>query len=373
MLGVFEGGVIPGISYYLSLFYRREELSFRIGIFISGAALSGSFGGLLAAGLSAIPSWGTSALPMHAWRNIFFIEGLLTVVIGALSVFVLPNGPHDARFLSQHDRVTGTQRVAIEQNERVGEKTNKHHLRGMFSINNINCAMLTFCGNVAVQSFSLFLPTILSALGWTNLKTQFYTVPPYTVATFWTIFITWLSDRTQQRGFCMAGSLVLAIVGYTMLITVHSANAKYGATFLAICGAFPTAPIVVSWVRIHFFNNHLPFTKMYYADRVEALNNASGTNARAVAAGFIFSFGYVGAIMSTWTYRTTDAPNYIQGHAIVLAFMCLGFVLSIFGALYARWENSMRDAGKRDGRLAGLDEDAANKLGYRHPKFRYMM
>jgi MFS family permease len=57
-LGLAEGGMMPGIAYTLSCFYRRRELLFRIGVFVSGASLSGAIGGLLATGLSSIPPMG---------------------------------------------------------------------------------------------------------------------------------------------------------------------------------------------------------------------------------------------------------------------------------------------------------------------------
>lgn len=64
--------MIPGVSFYLSNFFKRRELFFRVGIYISAASMGGAFGGLLAAGLSKIPTWGTEAMPIHTWRNIFF-------------------------------------------------------------------------------------------------------------------------------------------------------------------------------------------------------------------------------------------------------------------------------------------------------------
>ena len=54
-LGLFEGGMMPGITYYLSTWYRRHELALRIGIFVSAASLSGAFGGLLATAFLSIP------------------------------------------------------------------------------------------------------------------------------------------------------------------------------------------------------------------------------------------------------------------------------------------------------------------------------
>jgi MFS family permease len=32
-LGLAEGGLMPGIAYYLSSWYKRDELALRIGVF----------------------------------------------------------------------------------------------------------------------------------------------------------------------------------------------------------------------------------------------------------------------------------------------------------------------------------------------------
>jgi hypothetical protein len=45
-------GLFPGVNYYLSCWYKRGELGIRAAIFFSAAALAGSFGGLLAAGIA---------------------------------------------------------------------------------------------------------------------------------------------------------------------------------------------------------------------------------------------------------------------------------------------------------------------------------
>jgi len=53
-LGLCEGGMLGGMILYLSMFYRRHQLLYRIGLFYCAAPLSGAFGGLLATGLSKI-------------------------------------------------------------------------------------------------------------------------------------------------------------------------------------------------------------------------------------------------------------------------------------------------------------------------------
>jgi MFS family permease len=50
-LGLAEGGLLPGLTYYLSLWYPRQMQSKRIGVFIAAAAVAGAFGGILAYGI----------------------------------------------------------------------------------------------------------------------------------------------------------------------------------------------------------------------------------------------------------------------------------------------------------------------------------
>lgn len=70
-LGLSEGGLLPGIILYLSMFYRRHQLLYRIGLFYCAAPLSGAFGGLLAAGLSRIHT-----THYRGWPFIFCTQAL---------------------------------------------------------------------------------------------------------------------------------------------------------------------------------------------------------------------------------------------------------------------------------------------------------
>ena len=54
-LGMFEAGYFPGVSYYLTAFYKRSEHALRIAIFFSMATFAGAFGGLLAYGIGMFP------------------------------------------------------------------------------------------------------------------------------------------------------------------------------------------------------------------------------------------------------------------------------------------------------------------------------
>lgn len=67
LLGIFEAGMMPGIAYYLSRWYRRSELAFRLSLYIVMAPLAGAFGGLLASAILRLSHFGG----LHTWRMIF--------------------------------------------------------------------------------------------------------------------------------------------------------------------------------------------------------------------------------------------------------------------------------------------------------------
>src|SRR5689334_12467434 len=110
-------------AYYLSCFYRKNELLFRMGIYITGATMAGAFGGLLAAALSPIPTWGVASMKIHAWRNIFFFEGLFTLLIAGLGMLTLPSKPDACKFLTERDRWIAIERINREHKESAYEPT----------------------------------------------------------------------------------------------------------------------------------------------------------------------------------------------------------------------------------------------------------
>lgn len=71
VLGVFEAAMMPANILYLSRFYTRAELVWRICFFILSASLAGAFGGLLASGILILDSFAG----VTRWRMIFLIEG----------------------------------------------------------------------------------------------------------------------------------------------------------------------------------------------------------------------------------------------------------------------------------------------------------
>lgn len=108
-LGLCEGGLLGGMILYLSMFYRRHELIFRIGMFYCAAPLSGAFGGLLATGLAQIHHAG-----YNRWPWISIVEGVVTVAYGLVSIWFLPATPSHAKFLTEFEIEAAVHRMGLD-------------------------------------------------------------------------------------------------------------------------------------------------------------------------------------------------------------------------------------------------------------------
>ncbi|KAL2873689.1 hypothetical protein SGCOL_011173 [Colletotrichum sp. CLE4] len=288
-LGIFEGGAMPGFSFFLSSFYKREELLFRLGIFISAASLAGAFGGLLATGLSRIPEWGFDSAPIHTWRNIFFFEGFVTILFGGFAPLWMPTKPATAYFLDERQRAIAVERLQRQHKADADQKVTLSDMkRAVFCIHNYTCAFGFFLINITVQGISVFMPTILADLGWTATRAQLYSVPPYVVAAITAIIIAWFSDRTRQRGIYLAAFSMIAVIGFAILRFATDANIRYMGVFFVTAGAFPGGPGFLSWAM------NRKWDKLTHSTI-----DSAGPSVRAVTSAYVVSIGTMGGIVAT--------------------------------------------------------------------------
>ncbi|KAG8801309.1 hypothetical protein FRC18_007811, partial [Serendipita sp. 400] len=166
LLGIAEGGMMPGIAYYLSTWYKRDELALRIGIFVSAASMSGAFGGLLATAFLSIKQ--ISILPYGRWRNIFLIEGAITIALAGLGYLFLPRSPDKSGFLQERERVIAMERIRVENAGLVEEEKTESDLvfRAFFSMTNWICALCFLLTNISIQGMVLFMPSLIAGMGY---------------------------------------------------------------------------------------------------------------------------------------------------------------------------------------------------------------
>ena len=115
-----------------------------------------------------------------------------------------------------------------------------------------------FSVNVSYASLPVYLPTILSKMGYSSINAQGLSAPPYFAAFLFANITTFIADRTQQRGLVLIITSLVGGIGYIVLATVRTVGVRYFAVYLAAAGVFSTIPNILAWTLSLFMNPPQP-------------------------------------------------------------------------------------------------------------------
>ncbi|KAF3936056.1 hypothetical protein ABW20_dc0102876 [Dactylellina cionopaga] len=335
-LGIAEAAFGPGVPLYLSFFYKREELAFRTGLFISAAPLSTAYAGSLAYLLTSLS---TGLAP---WRALFIIEGWPSLIAAVVAWWYIPDGPGDAWFLENEEerqiaviRLQGhsrRQRRLSFFKAATGRKGNNSRFNwsevvaALQEVQNWLTALMFFSCNVAFSSLPVFLPTIINEMGNTALASQALSAPPYVVAFITVILVSYFSDRLHSRGVfvincALAGAFGYGVLAFAPQLGLSDWKWRYAAVYFAASGIFSAIAIIIPWT----------------------VGNSESAEGKGTGVAILNLVGQCGPLLGTRLYPAKDGPYYTRGMTICGAFMlavaALAFVLRIMLAK----ENRKRD------------------------------
>jgi len=316
-LGIAEGGLFPGVTWYITLWYRRHECGLRTALFFSAATLAGAFGGLLARGIVEMD--GVGNLPGWAW--LFILEGILTFVVAGFAKWLITDSPEVATFLTQEERVEVTSRLKLDRGSLADEYDNKYIWAAFKDWKIWVHMVMTFGIYTPLYSVSLFLPTIVKGMGYSNAMSQLMSVPPYVAGCVVTILSGWWADRSGTRGPFMIAHNLIAILGFVCLIATDIPGVQFFGCFCTVCGIYPNVPLGVAWNG----------------------NNIGGSTKRAVGIAMHVGFGNLGGVLSSFAYRGTEGPRYYTGHGLLIGTTAMSTILGVIMHIYLRRENARRD------------------------------
>src|SRR6185295_11191407 len=113
LLGVAEAGFLPGIVYYLSQWFPREQRAKAVSWFMIGIPLSLVFGAPLSGWLLGFDG----VMGLHGWQWLYIVEGLPAVFLGFVVLGFLTEKPADAKWLAAEQREWLSGRIAAEHDE----------------------------------------------------------------------------------------------------------------------------------------------------------------------------------------------------------------------------------------------------------------
>jgi len=194
LLGAAEAGFFPGVIVYLSHWFVYRDRAKAVGLFMSAIPIAYIFGGPLAGYILGIHWRG-----IPGWRWLFLLEGAPAIILGMATLFLLPDRPHEARWLRAEERDWLGARLAEERHA----KADVEHVTIWQALRHPPVVLLTiglfFC-YTGGYAFWFWMPTMLQRLtGWSTQRVGWIGAVPFIAGLIGMLLLGWNSDRTRER------------------------------------------------------------------------------------------------------------------------------------------------------------------------------
>ncbi|KAI1252871.1 hypothetical protein MGN70_005077 [Eutypa lata] len=236
LTGLFEAPFFPAITLMTSSWYTKEENPIRMAVWHAGNTISDILSGFLAAGI--LTNMGGVA-GMRSWQWFFLIEGAASITMALTAYFLLPDWPHNTRFLTQQQRDMAQYRILLSnggKEERDGglwegvKEAVKDLFTWFFCLMNFSLTL--------GQSSKDFLPSIMETFNFDQLTTYLVQAPSYAIAYASACTMAWSSGRRQESFWHIVVPIALSAVGGSVLIATLNVGARYFGLILLICGTY---------------------------------------------------------------------------------------------------------------------------------------
>ncbi|TEB20276.1 MFS general substrate transporter [Coprinellus micaceus] len=274
LLGAFEAGFFPAMAFIITTWYKRAEVQKRLAVFYLTAILLTGFSSILAYGLQLIGDRGG----LRGWRWIFLIEGLLTISLGVVTWFYIPDFPDKNTFLTKEETKLVLDRIEADRQDSLPDPmTGKKILKHMADPFLWSCAFMFMSSTMPAYTIAFFTSILLQGMGFGIRDSLVLGAPPYVAAAISTYVFAWLADRTQRRAFWIFIQSLITITGLFVTAYGKLNGVRYFGLFLINMGASGCIPTILAY--------------------------------RSVSTAIIVAFGGVGGIFSTLVFRQKDYPT----------------------------------------------------------------
>ncbi len=231
LLGAAEAGFFPGVIVYLSHWFRYQDRAKAVAMFMAAIPVANIFGGPLSGWILGI-NW----LGLAGWRWVFILEGIPAIFFGIATIFYLTDRPREAKWLTADER----EWILSELEREKEARQTAHTLSVWQALKHRNVLLLAvgyFCAVTSAYGFNFWLPTILKGLsGYSNLQVSVIAALPYCAGLAAMLLVGWSSDRTGERRWHTAISL-LAVSAGLLLSALARENLVLAVAMFCVAGA----------------------------------------------------------------------------------------------------------------------------------------
>jgi len=216
LVGVAEAGFLPGVLYYLSLWFPSYRRGRVFSLFILGLPVAGIIGsplsGLILHGLNG-------AHGVAGWRWLFLLEGLPAVIIGLLVLWRLPSQPDHASWLTAAEKLQLDTALANDKPAGRGEG----FMTGVRDLRVWVLGLIDFAILLTTYALAFWLPTFIRSTGVHDpVLIGWYTAIPNVAALICMLALSYSSDLHRERRWHLMVPFMVGIGA--ILVFPHAAG-----------------------------------------------------------------------------------------------------------------------------------------------------
>ncbi|TDZ29936.1 putative transporter [Colletotrichum spinosum] len=318
-LGFAEAGYIPASIFTLSTWYTTRELAKRVAIFMFGQFGGNGLSPLLASGILKLEGHGG----LKGWQWLFLLEGIATLVVALMFIFLLPGSPETPRPIGSPGlvRFSKTQREILQKRLSDEETVEKTAAKGV----QIPWALVwktichyrrwphyvsTFCVFSTWSPLTTYTPSIIMSLGFDRISANALAAVGACLSMVVVFGFATLSDKTNKRG----GAVLLAHVCYlTILVVTRSIH-----------------PHVGKWSRWTLWTAVNSFAVSYHPTHNTWLQvNCREPGERSIAVAMWVMFAISGLMVGTQFFVADDLPFYNNGLLTMIIMVSVGMAFAL--------------------------------------------
>ncbi|OJJ50512.1 hypothetical protein ASPZODRAFT_106152 [Penicilliopsis zonata CBS 506.65] len=321
MLGVFEAAVTPGFALLTSQWYTKKEQGSRVGIWFSFNGWGQILGGLVAYGI-AVGTQKHGSL-VEPWKIIFLFTGLLTVCLGVIFLWIVPDNQLNARWLKKEDRLLAIARVQVNQ-QGIGNKHFKLYQVREALTDPMTWAFFLFAliGDIPNGGITNFFSQLVVSFGYTSEQSLLYAAPGGAVEVISLVASGYLGDRFGNRILFASFGLVCAMLGMILIVALPLSN-NIGRLF----GYYLTQAAATAFVALL---------------SLISSNVAGYTKKTTFAALYLIGYCIGNIIAGPQTFRPKDAPRYVPAEITIIVCQGLCLMILVFVFWWYRRENARK-------------------------------
>jgi len=214
LLGVAEAGFFPGIILYLSYWFPERERAKMTAYFMMAISFASMLGNPVS---GRIMQDLNNSLGLHGWQWLFLLEGIPSIVLGAVVLFQLTDRPSEAQWLDTKEREWLVQRMQREESERT-QAHGADKLGAMFDSRVWLLIAIYFTVAVTSNAGGAYFPRILEKHfpDADTAKLGLLSALPHLCAAIGMVLFGVSSDRTGKRKEHVAAAALVGAAGWAL-------------------------------------------------------------------------------------------------------------------------------------------------------------